>query len=224
MRGVQKSPLNEIKDCTETGKNQPKQPSPKHPKSAQVREHKGGRLIHSVSSQPARRKAQGPLTILFSIISSALSNLVPMHSSCPRQQRDYKKYKFLNLWKMIWASSIDLWVQWKIVYFKNYLWCLRRPDPWPLFSPTDSDCEWKISMNTWINSSKRHFCFFFRNLNIFTRVQWRQAFSGAWTGEEIHFHWAWRSLNRCKCCSAKTCKAAEGGNKKSRHCIHTFIK
>lgn len=32
-RGVQKSPLNEIKDCTETGKKQPKQPSAKHPKS-----------------------------------------------------------------------------------------------------------------------------------------------------------------------------------------------
>lgn len=77
------------------GENQPKQASPKHPKSAHVRKHKGGRLIPSVSSQPERSKAQGPLSVLFSVILSALSNLVPMNSSFPREQRGVENPSFL---------------------------------------------------------------------------------------------------------------------------------
>lgn len=56
-----------------------------------VFEHKREK-VNSVCSQSGRRKAQGSLSfLLFSIILSASSNLVPMHSGFLNEEEDDKK-------------------------------------------------------------------------------------------------------------------------------------
>lgn len=109
-RSVQKSPLKEIKDCTEKPRKPTQTTLPKAPKKCTwERTKEEGWLILSLHSQQ-EAKLKVPYLSCSPLFYLPLSNLVPMHSSFPGEQRDDRKYKILDLWKMIWAFSIDMWV------------------------------------------------------------------------------------------------------------------